>query len=82
MEMTVLDPRTGDTVARMPIAGATECDDAIERASAAAHGWARTSASERAAALADAAVAVRAAADDLTATCGGDPAATSWHPLP
>lgn len=65
MEMTVLDPRTGDTVARVPIAGAAECDDAVKRARAAAHGWARTSAGERAAAVADAAVAVRTAADEL-----------------
>jgi acyl-CoA reductase-like NAD-dependent aldehyde dehydrogenase len=66
MEMTVLDPRTGVTVARLPIADASECDDAIARARVASRAWARTPAAERAACLAAAAAAVRAAADELS----------------
>ncbi|TFV59519.1 aldehyde dehydrogenase family protein [Mycobacterium sp. PS03-16] len=63
--MTVLDPRTGDVVSRVPIADASACDEAVKRARAAAPGWARTPAAERAAALTAAAAAVRAAADEL-----------------
>ena len=65
MELTVLDPRTGDTVARVPIADAAACDNAVARARAASLDWARTTAAERAAAVAEAAAAVRAAADEL-----------------
>jgi acyl-CoA reductase-like NAD-dependent aldehyde dehydrogenase len=65
MEMIVLDPRTGDTVARLPIADASECDDAITRARHAGPAWARTPAADRAACLSAAAAAVRAAADEL-----------------
>jgi succinate-semialdehyde dehydrogenase/glutarate-semialdehyde dehydrogenase len=65
MELTVLDPRTGDTVGRLPIADASECDDAVARACAAGAGWARTPAAERAACLSAAAAAVRAAAAEL-----------------
>ncbi|WP_245233932.1 aldehyde dehydrogenase [Mycobacterium sp. PS03-16] len=63
--LTVLDPRTGDVVSRVPIADASACDEAVKRARAAAPGWARTPAAERAAALTAAAAAVRAAADEL-----------------
>jgi acyl-CoA reductase-like NAD-dependent aldehyde dehydrogenase len=65
MELTVLDPRTGDTVARVPIADASTCDRAVARAHAAREAWARTPAAERAAAVSSAAAAVRAAADEL-----------------
>ena len=65
MQLTVSDPRTGDTVARVPIADATACDDAIARARAACAAWARTSAAERAGALTAAAAAVRDAAEEL-----------------
>jgi succinate-semialdehyde dehydrogenase/glutarate-semialdehyde dehydrogenase len=65
MELTVLDPRTGDTVATVPIADASDCEQAVARARAASTGWARTSPAERAAALSKAAAAVRAAADEL-----------------
>jgi acyl-CoA reductase-like NAD-dependent aldehyde dehydrogenase len=65
MELTVLDPRTGDTVARVPIADASDCEQAVMRARAASTGWARTAPAERAAALSRAADAVRAAADEL-----------------
>ena len=65
MELTVLDPRTGDTVARVPIADASTCEEAVMRASAASTGWAHTPPAERAAALRSAAAAVRAAADEL-----------------
>jgi succinate-semialdehyde dehydrogenase / glutarate-semialdehyde dehydrogenase len=65
MELTVLDPRTGDTVSRVPIADASTCDDAIARARAASVVWAHTSAAERAAAVTAAAAAVRAGAEEL-----------------
>ncbi|MCZ8380621.1 aldehyde dehydrogenase family protein [Mycobacterium sp. CPCC 205372] len=63
--MTIRDPRTGDVAAEVPIADASTCDAAVRRAHAAAAGWARTPAAERAAALSAAAGAVRAAADEL-----------------
>ncbi|MEV3905778.1 aldehyde dehydrogenase family protein [Mycobacterium sp. NPDC050551] len=63
--MTIRDPRTGDIAAEVPIADASACDAAVRRAHAAAAGWARTPAAERAAALSAAAAAVRAAADEL-----------------
>jgi acyl-CoA reductase-like NAD-dependent aldehyde dehydrogenase len=66
-EITVLDPRTGETVGRVPIATPQQCDDALRRARAAAGAWARTPAAERAAALHAAAAAVRDAADELAA---------------
>ena len=65
MELTVLDPRTGDTVSRVPIADASTCDDAMARARAASVAWAHTSAAERAAAVTAAAAAVRAGAEEL-----------------
>jgi succinate-semialdehyde dehydrogenase/glutarate-semialdehyde dehydrogenase len=67
MELTVHDPRTGDTVARVPIADVAACEEAVARARAAFTGWARTPPAERAAALSRAAAAVRAAADELAA---------------
>ncbi|OBJ69982.1 aldehyde dehydrogenase family protein [Mycobacterium sp. 1274756.6] len=63
--MTIHDPRTGDLVARVPIADEATCDDALARAAAAAPGWARTPAVERAAAITAAAAAVEDAADEL-----------------
>lgn len=65
MELTVLDPRSGDTVANVLVAGAAECDDAVARVRAAGGAWARTPAAERAAALSAAADAVAAAAAEL-----------------
>ena len=65
LELTVVDPRTGDPVTRVPIADPTECAQAVARARAAAPAWARTPATERAAALSAAAAAVRAAAAEL-----------------
>lgn len=65
MELTVLDPRTGDMVSRIPITDPSTCAEAVARARAAAPAWARTPAAERAAALTKAAAAVRAAADEL-----------------
>ena len=65
MELTVLDPRSGDTVSQVPIADASTCDDAIARARAASVAWAHTSAAERAAAVTAAAAAVRAGAEEL-----------------
>ncbi|MGV0645301.1 aldehyde dehydrogenase family protein [Mycolicibacterium sp. XJ879] len=63
--MTVLDPRTGDTVSRIPITDNHACEDAVARARAAFPAWARTPAAERAAALSAAAEAVRAASEEL-----------------
>ncbi|WP_179961843.1 aldehyde dehydrogenase family protein [Mycobacterium noviomagense] len=65
MELTVLDPRTGETVSRVPVASAANCDHAVARARAARAAWAQTSAAERAAAVRAAASDVRAAADEL-----------------
>ncbi|MDT5068530.1 MAG: succinate-semialdehyde dehydrogenase / glutarate-semialdehyde dehydrogenase [Mycobacterium sp.] len=64
-ELTVLDPRNGDTVARLPVAGAAECADAIARADRGGPAWARTPPAERAARLSGAAAAVGAAIDEL-----------------
>jgi succinate-semialdehyde dehydrogenase / glutarate-semialdehyde dehydrogenase len=64
-ELTVLDPRTDEVVARVPIASPERCAEAVRTARAAAPGWARTPAAERGAALHAAAAAVRAAADEL-----------------
>ncbi|MCK0174184.1 aldehyde dehydrogenase [Mycolicibacterium sp. F2034L] len=66
-ELIVTDPRTGQTVSRVAVADAATCNDAIERARAAATTWSRTPAAERAAALTAAAAVVRAAADELAA---------------
>ena len=57
-EITVLDPRTGETVGRVPIATPPQCDAALRKARAAADGWARTPAAERAGALHAAAAVV------------------------
>ena len=65
MDVTVLDPRTGDVVARVPIADAAECDRAVARAKAARDDWARTAPAERAGLVRDAASAVQAIAKDL-----------------
>jgi succinate-semialdehyde dehydrogenase/glutarate-semialdehyde dehydrogenase len=64
-ELTVLDPHTGETVGRTPVATEEQCDAAVARARAAAPGWARTPAAERGAALHAAADAVRQAVDIL-----------------
>lgn len=64
-ELTIHDPRTGDLVTRMPIAGTEACAGAVARAHAASVGWARTPAADRASALTAAAAAVHAAADEL-----------------
>lgn len=65
IELTVLDPRTGDVVTRLPVTGPSACDAAIEAAVRAGEGWARTAPAERAAALTAAAASVAAAADEL-----------------
>nr|WP_219412992.1 aldehyde dehydrogenase family protein [Pseudonocardia nigra] len=64
-ELTVLDPRTDEVVARVPIASEERCEAAVRSARAAASTWARTPAAERGAALHAAAAAVRAAANEL-----------------
>ncbi|MCV7349604.1 aldehyde dehydrogenase family protein [Mycobacterium parmense] len=63
--MSVLDPRTGDTVTQVPVTEPADCDAAVGRAADAARAWARTSPADRAAAIAAAAADVRAAADEL-----------------
>ncbi|BBY42393.1 aldehyde dehydrogenase family protein [Mycolicibacterium celeriflavum] len=65
MDLTVLDPRTGDMVTRIPITDPAACGEAVARARAAALTWARTPAAERAEALTRAAAAVREAAAEL-----------------
>jgi succinate-semialdehyde dehydrogenase / glutarate-semialdehyde dehydrogenase len=65
LELTVQDPRTGNPVARVPIADEATCREAVARAHSAAAAWARTPVSERAAAVSAAAESVRAAADEL-----------------
>jgi succinate-semialdehyde dehydrogenase / glutarate-semialdehyde dehydrogenase len=64
-ELTVLDPRTGEEVSRVPIASDERCAEAVRTARAAARDWARTPAAERGAALHAAAAAVREAAEEL-----------------
>ncbi|BBZ43761.1 aldehyde dehydrogenase [Mycobacterium parmense] len=63
--ISVLDPRTGDTVTQVPVTEPADCDAAVGRAADAARAWARTSPADRAAAIAAAAADVRAAADEL-----------------
>ncbi|MCV7362912.1 aldehyde dehydrogenase [Mycolicibacterium neworleansense] len=63
--MTIHNPRTGDLVGRVPIAGPAECGAAIERACAAAKSWSRMPSAERASALRAAAGSVGAAAEEL-----------------
>ncbi|OBA74253.1 succinate-semialdehyde dehydrogenase [Mycobacterium sp. 1554424.7] len=63
--MSVLDPRTGDKVAQVPITEPSDCDDAVRRAADAGAAWARTAPAERAQAIAAAAADVRGAADEL-----------------
>lgn len=65
MELTVVNPRSGETVTRTTIAQPHECDAAVARARAAFPAWARTPAAERGAALSTAADAVAYAADEL-----------------
>lgn len=63
----VTDPATGETVAEIPAGSAAAADTAVGAARAAAAAWARTPATERAAALRDAARAVRSCAEELAA---------------
>ncbi|WP_172799401.1 aldehyde dehydrogenase family protein [Mycobacterium sp. IS-3022] len=65
MDLTVLDPRTGDMVTRIPITDPAACAEAVARARKAAPAWARTPAAERAGALTKAAAVVREAAAEL-----------------
>lgn len=53
--ISVLDPRTGDTVTQVPVTEPSDCDDAVRRAADAADAWAHTPPAERAAAVAAAA---------------------------
>ncbi|WP_082274803.1 hypothetical protein [Mycobacterium innocens] len=46
LELTIFDPRSGDTVARVPIADAEECRRAVARARDARRGWVRTATGE------------------------------------
>ncbi|WP_176749681.1 aldehyde dehydrogenase family protein, partial [Mycolicibacterium grossiae] len=48
MELTVLDPRTGEVVSRVDVAGPEACDAAVDAARGAAEAWARTAPAERA----------------------------------
>jgi succinate-semialdehyde dehydrogenase / glutarate-semialdehyde dehydrogenase len=64
-ELTVLDPRTGELVSRIPVSSGERCVEAVRAAREALPRWGRTPAAERGAALHAAAEAVRAAADEL-----------------
>jgi acyl-CoA reductase-like NAD-dependent aldehyde dehydrogenase len=63
--LSLSDPRTGEALEPVPVAGEQEVRAALAAARAAAPGWARTAPAERAAAVRAAADAVRAAADEL-----------------
>jgi acyl-CoA reductase-like NAD-dependent aldehyde dehydrogenase len=63
--LTILDPRTGETVGRVPVADAQVCQRAVACARTAWAGWTRTAAGERAAHVRDAAASVEAAAKEL-----------------
>ena len=58
--LDVLDPATGEVVGTIPAGDERAADDAVRAAAAAAPGWARTAAGERAAVLKDAARRLRA----------------------
>ena len=64
-EETVLNPRTGETLLKMPEASAGQIDRAVKAARAAFPGWSRTTPGERSAKLLAIADAVEANADDL-----------------
>ncbi|MGN6331886.1 MAG: aldehyde dehydrogenase family protein [Motilibacteraceae bacterium] len=61
----LLNPATGQPLASVPVATSEEVRRAVEAARAAAPGWARTPAGERAAALRRAAAGVRERADEI-----------------
>jgi acyl-CoA reductase-like NAD-dependent aldehyde dehydrogenase len=63
--IVIADPSSGRELFAAPVATAAEADAAVEAARAAAIGWARTPAADRSAAVARAADAVAARADDL-----------------
>ena len=63
--ISVLDPRTGDTVTQLPFTEPSDCDAAVARAAGAADAWASAAPAERAAAVAAAAADIRDAADEL-----------------
>jgi acyl-CoA reductase-like NAD-dependent aldehyde dehydrogenase len=64
-EIIVLDPRTGETVARVPVADAAACASAVASARAARSEWQRVGPGERAARIRHAAVSVESAAKEL-----------------
>ncbi|MTI42519.1 aminobutyraldehyde dehydrogenase [Roseibium hamelinense] len=64
-EEAVLNPRTGETLLKMPEANTDQIDRAVAAARAAAPGWAKTTPSERSALLLKIADAVEADLDNL-----------------
>lgn len=66
-DLTVIDPSTGAPIRRIAGAGAREVDTAVRAAAAAFAGWAALPPTERAAALAASAAALRAHAEALSA---------------
>ena len=66
-EETVLNPRTGETILKMPDANADQIDRAVAAARKAFSGWARTTPAERSALLLQIADAVEADLDNLAA---------------
>jgi len=78
--LDVLDPSTGRAIGRIPAGCAEDADALVRVARAAAPGWARTAAGERAGMLRAAARALAAHADELAelqSAEGGKPAADS-----
>ena len=66
-EEIVLNPRTGETILKMPEANGDQIDRAVAAARAAFPGWARTTPADRSALLLKIADAVEANLDDLAA---------------
>jgi acyl-CoA reductase-like NAD-dependent aldehyde dehydrogenase len=64
-ELTILNPRTGETVGSIPVAGPEDVTGAVTAARAAQPGWAATPPAERGKLLRSAAAALEAAAAEL-----------------
>lgn len=64
-QLTIMDPRTGETVGSVPVAGPGDVTGAVAAARAAQPGWVATPPAERGKLLRDAAAALEAAAAEL-----------------
>ncbi|KIQ68218.1 NAD-dependent aldehyde dehydrogenase [Wenxinia marina DSM 24838] len=85
-EETVLNPRTGETILKMPEASTDQIDRAVRAARAAFPGWSRTTPGERSAKLLAIADAVEANAEELARlealNCGKPLGAVSGDEIP